>query len=93
MSVGCAPTLSQCRARSTLTLIVAGSVIGIVVADGFYEGAIAGRAAVGGDDTVAGPLLGAHPPQAKFDHAELLPLLIRVKAGIEIIMSAPAWWR
>ena len=55
---------------------------GIVVADGFDEGPVTGRAAVGGDDAVAGPFLGAHPPQAKFDHAELLPLLTPITPQI-----------
>src|SRR5215207_2991904 len=47
---------------------------GIIETDGLDEGPVTGRAAVGRDDAVAGPFLGAHSPQAKFHHAELLPL-------------------
>src|SRR5215213_9259813 len=53
---------------------------GIVEADRLDKGPVTGRAAVSGDDAVAGPFLGAHSPQAKFHHAELLPLYSRSPA-------------
>ena len=45
---------------------------GIVEPDGLNEGPIAGRSAISGNNAIARALLGAHSPQAKFDHAELL---------------------
>src|SRR5581483_9290765 len=45
----------------------------VVQTERLDEPAIPWRAAVGRDDAITWPLLGAHSPEAKFDHASLLP--------------------
>src|SRR5689334_24508091 len=45
----------------------------VVQTERLDEPAISWRAAVGRDDAITWPLLGAHSPEAKLDHASLLP--------------------
>ena len=64
-SVGWAPLRSQSTALSLSMMTPDGSWRGLVGADDLDEPAVAGRAAVGGDDAVGRLLLLAHPHEAE----------------------------